>query len=233
MSNPIGWCDITINPITGCLNGCEYCYARKMACRQAGRNGYPGQGHSFDPTFHPDKLQDIYNLRGAGKRVFLDSMGDWFSTGVKPAWIDATIEAVRSKPEHTFLVLTKRPDRIPDLLNCDGIPANLWIGTSITCQGDVHRIEGLQEETPYSHNFLSFEPLHGPISCDLSGIDWVIIGAESGNRKSKIIPEKKWIKDLSDSTRHIPVFMKDNLWYAIQGADKWEWRKEFPKEMQR
>jgi protein gp37 len=209
MSNPIGWCTDTINPITGCLNGCEYCYARKMAFRLRGRFGYP-EDDPFKPTFHPDKLQDIYNLRGAGKRVFLDSMSDWFSEGVKPDWIKQSLEAVEIKPEHTFLVLTKRPDNIP----YQQFPANLWLGVSVTCQNDVYRIECMLENVkPDTHTFVSFEPLHGPISCDLFGIDWVIIGAESGNRKGKIVPKGEWIWDLMTEADYqkIPIFLKDNI----------------------
>lgn len=229
MSNPIGWCDITLNPISGCLNNCPYCYARKMAHRLKGRYGYP-EDEPFKPAFHPDKLQDIYNLRGAGKRVFLDSMSDWGSYGVKTDWIGACIDAIREKPEHTFLVLTKRPSMlVSTLINMFGIPENLWIGVSVTCQEDVQRIYDLNWMMPDTckNRFVSFEPLHGPIEADLSGIGWVIIGAESGNRKGKIVPENEWAYRLVEYARNleIPVFVKDNFAKAKIHS------KEFPREM--
>jgi protein gp37 len=207
MSNPIGWCTETVNCITGCLNSCPYCYARKMANRLKGRYGYPAD-EPFRPTFHPDKLEDIRNLKGKGKRVFLDSMSDWFSLGVDESWIAKTLDVVRFKPDHTFLILTKRPERIPDNLP---IRLNTWIGVSVTCQDDVWRIDELKD-TPFCNLFVSFEPLHGPISCDLSGIEWVIIGAESGNRKGKITPEESWIESIIYPIEgEIPIYMKDNL----------------------
>ncbi|MFA5409066.1 MAG: DUF5131 family protein [Bacilli bacterium] len=231
MSNPIGWCDKTINPITGCLNGCEYCYARKMAKRQAGRNGYP-KDDPFSPTFHFDKLAAIHGLRGKGKRIFLDSMSDWFGPGIEREWVWATIDAVRNKPDHVFLVLTKRPDRISDIIGemIGHMPANLWFGVSVTCQEDVWRIQQLVSGAWTKNNFVSFEPLHGPISCDLSGIEWVIIGAESGNRKGKIVPDVEWVDDLFFGSRGLPIFMKDNLRPII--GDVRGILQEFPEGMQ-
>lgn len=223
MSNPIGWCDLTLNPITGCLNGCKYCYARKMAFRLKGRFGYP-EDEPFRPTFHPEVIQKIKNLKGAGKRIFLDSMSDWFGPGVEPDWIKQSIEAVAGKPEHTFLVLTKRPDNI----RYQTFPANLWLGVSVTCQNDVYRIESMLENVkPDTHTFVSFEPLHGPISCDLTSIEWAIIGAESGNRAGKVIPENGWAYRIVENARNleIPVFVKDNFAKAKIHS------KEFPKEM--
>jgi protein gp37 len=223
MSNPIGWCTDTINPITGCENGCEYCYARKMAHRLKGRFGYP-EDEPFRPTFHPEVIQKIKNLKGDGKRIFLDSMSDWFGPGVEPDWIKLCIKAVASKPEHTFLVLTKRPDQIPHRY----FPSNFWLGVSVTNQTDAWRIDSLYNKTCISQKkFVSFEPLHGPISCDLSGIHWVIIGAESGNRNGRIVPENEWAYRIVEGARNrrIPVFVKDNFSKAKIHS------KEFPEEM--
>jgi protein gp37 len=208
LTNKIGWCDKTINPITGCLNGCNYCYARKMAYRLKGRFGYP-ENEPFRPTFHPDKLQEIYNLCGTHKRIFLDSMGDWFSDGIDPAWINLSINAISKLPNHTFIVLTKRPDNIW----YRDFPDNLWVGISVTCQEDVWRVRALKIHfsDTIKHMFVSFEPLHGPIQTDLSGIDWVIIGAESGNRKGKIMPDIEWVRQICEYARGKPVFLKDNL----------------------
>jgi protein gp37 len=224
----IEWCTDVINPITGCLNGCEYCYARRFAYRLKGRFGYPADD-PFRPTFHSNKLDDIYSLAGTGKRIFLDSMGDWFSPGVNPDWIKKVLFIVEGVPEHTFLVLTKRPDNIPDDLRW---PENLWMGVSVTCQDDVWRIDELVHNSPLpqeSHLFVSFEPLHGSIQTDLSVIEWIIIGAETGNRKGKIIPELGWIQDICTlATFHnIPVFLKNNLQDVVCGS----LRQEIPRSM--
>lgn len=225
--NKIGWCDKTINPITGCLNGCSYCYARKFAHRLAGRAGYPADD-PFRPTFHHDKLQDIYNLPKAHQRVFLDSMGDWFSDGVVCGWISDVVEVVASRPEHTFLVLTKRPDQMMVLRDLD-LPKNLWFGVSVTCQDDLWRADELLHNSPIPEEqpiFLSIEPLHSFIDADFTGIDWLIIGAESGNRKGKIVPKPEWVEHIAWMHEEIPIFMKDNL---RQYMPEHNMLKEFPE----
>jgi protein gp37 len=219
MSKKIEWCDKTLNPISGCLNGCPFCYAKGFAHRQAGverkhpgRSGYPTTGDPFRPTFHSDKIRQILKLGGGSKRVFLDSMGDWFSPGVEIDWIRQTVDAVKRKPEHIFLVLTKRPDRIGEMLDSIDVPGNLWLGTSITTQDDAGRVENLKRHVA-GHKFLSIEPLHGPIEVDLSGIEWVIIGAETGNRKAKIKPKSEWVEAIWKEAEKlgIPVFLKNNI----------------------
>jgi protein gp37 len=234
--NKIGWCSHTVNPITGCSNFgrpgiCgDYCYAARLAIRQQGRNGYP-KGEPFRPTFHPDKLQAIANLTGKGKRVFLNSMSDWFCEGVLPSWIAQIVAAVWEKPEHKFLVLTKRPENVLEMLHCINLPETLWFGVSVTCQADIWRIEALDNALPKKvHKFVSFEPLHGPIHIeDWHGVEWVIIGAESGRRAGRIEPEEKWVKDIFDSWPDevsFPVFMKDNLMPYLPG---WSQIRAFPE----
>lgn len=228
MSNPIGWCDKTVNIITGCNNSCPYCYARRFAARLAGRFGYPAHD-PFAPTFHPDKLSEIYNLKGKGKRIFLDSMGDWFSDGVVCGWIGDVVEAVAARPEHTFLVLTKRPDQMMVLRDLE-LPKNLWFGVSVTCQSDLWRVDELLHNSPIPEEqpvFVSIEPLHGFIDADFTGIDWLIIGAESGNRKGKIVPKPEWITHIEWTNEQIPIFMKDNLKQYL--AEYMNLLQEFPE----
>jgi len=212
--NKIGWCTDTVNPLTGCTQGCEYCYARKMAYRLKGRYGYP-KDDPFKPTFHFDKLAAIYGLKGKGKRVFLSSMGDWFSPGVNREQVWAIIDAVRHKPDHTFLVLTKRPDRMSEILGemIGPMPRNMWFGVSVTCQEDAWRIRSLDSGAWTDRLFVSFEPLLEDLEgIDLSGIQWAIVGAESGNRKDKIIPKSSWVNRLAAmaAAQGIPFFIKDN-----------------------
>ena len=233
----IDWADETINPITGCRNFgrpdiCgDYCYAARMARRLKGRFGYPADD-PFQPTFHPDRLQKINRKRSkTHTRIFLNSMSDLFCEGVNPDWIQQTIEVVCRNEKDLFFVLTKRPERILELLHCISLPKNLWWGVSVTKQQDLWRIAALREALPNVHKFVSFEPLHGPISPDYEGIEWAIIGAESRNRVGRIIPQPAWIAALvSRFPRPIPVFMKKNLRPHIP-AD-WDLVQQFPEGLQ-
>jgi len=214
----IDWADETINPITGCRNFgnkeiCgDYCYAARIARRLKGRFGYPADD-PFRPTFHADRLQKINRKRSkTPARIFLNSMADWFCEGVEPDWIRQIIEAVCRNEKDLFFALTKRPERIQEMLHCITLPENLWWGVSITKQQDLWRIAALRDALPGVHKFVSFEPLHGPISPDYEGIEWAIIGAESRNRVGRVIPQPAWIAALvSRIPRPIPVFMKKNL----------------------
>jgi len=233
----IDWADITINPITGCRNFgnpdiCgDYCYAARMARRLKGRFGYPADD-PFRPTFHPDRLQKINRKRSKTPfRIFLNSMSDWFSEGVDPDWVQQTIEAVCQNEKDLFFVLTKRPERILEMIHCITLPENLWWGVSVTKQQDLWRIAALIDALPNVHKFVSFEPLHGPISPDYEGIEWAIIGAESRSRVGRIIPQPAWIAALvSRFPRPIPVFMKKNLRLHIP-AD-WDLVQQFPEGLQ-
>ena len=231
----IEWCDFTWNPLSGCLNKCPYCYAARMARRLKGRFGYDKQD-PFRPTFHEDKVTepDYLNERGpyaTKPRIFTCSMGDIFSEGVESAWIRDILNVIQDCNFLNFLVLTKRPERILELIHCITLPDNLWWGVSVTKQQDLWRIAALRDSLPGVHKFVSFEPLHGPISPDYEGIEWAIIGAESRNRVGRILPQPAWIAALvSRIPRPIPVFMKENLRPHIP-AD-WDLVQQFPEGLQ-
>jgi len=228
MSNPIGWCDLTINPITGCLYACEYCYARRFAARLAGRTGYPSED-PFQPTFHPEKIDQILKLNGEGKKIFLSSMGDWFSEGVEPEWVERVLQAVALKPDHHFLVLTKRPNRILEGLR---FSQNLWLGVSVTEQSDIWRVAALRKAVPECcHKFVSFEPILGPIHVDLTGIEWAILGAQTG--PGARLPEREWVDglvELISQTPYLPIFMKANL-SELYHSEPWKMVKRFPEDL--
>ena len=237
MSNPIGWCDLTLNPLTGCTNfntqHCgNYCYAARMAKRLAGRFGYP-EDEPFRPTFHKDVLNKIGKIPGTGKRVFLNSMGDWFCE-IRNEWVyeilDQIFEVLYDVPQHHFLVLTKRPERIMEVLHCRNLPPNLWLGVTVTCKADLWRISMLKESIPSAtKRFVSFEPLLGPVYQSgqmLGGVDWVIIGAQTG--PGKVVPETRWLEDLFGAIPvSIPVYQKDNI-QAISPVGNY---KQFPEAM--
>jgi len=234
----IDWADVTINPITGCRNFgnpeiCgDYCYAARMARRLKGRFGYPADD-PFRPAFHPDRLREInWKRNKTPSRIFLNSMADWFSEGVDPDWIRQIIEAVRNNEDDVFFILTKRPERILEMIHCLTLPKNLWWGVSVTKQEDLWRIATLKDSLPAVHKFVSFEPLHGMIcEPDLEGIEWAIIGAESVGRADRIDPRPGWIAYLICCLpRDLPYFMKDNLLPHI--PIEWDHVQQFPEGLQ-
>ena len=221
----IEWAQFTWNPITGCTRGCAYCYARRMAYRLRGRYGYP-QDDPFAPTFHPDRLHEPSQRKKPAK-IFTCSMGEMFDPQVNFLWVDKIFRIMSTVPRHTFQVLTKQPQNALDRLIF--IPDNCWIGISqdgrYTDDSMFHYLLNITAET----KFVSFEPLLGPIpdlDSNLCGIDWVIIGAQTG--PGAVPPEKEWILGIINAARDydIPVFLKDNLnWH--------EQVREWPKEAER
>lgn len=211
----IQWTDWTWNPITGCLRRCHYCYARRMSYRLRGRFGYPDDD-PFRPTLHPDKLDEPLGQKKPAK-IFTVSMGDLFGDGVQIGWVQQVFDTVKSASWHTFQILTKCSERLPHW----NFPSNCWVGITIDRQS---RIEGLPLllETNAKVKFVSFEPLLGSIQADLSGLDWIIIGAQTGPRAIK--PKFKWVEDIVNSAddKSIPVFILSNLDYS-------DIRQEFPR----
>lgn len=238
----IDWCDSTWNPVTGCLHGCEYCYARGIAERFGGKQKYAnifeenepviGEGgkalaypHSFSPTLLRYRLNDYAGKKG--RNIFVCSMADLFGDWVPDSWIEEVFKACEKAPQHNYLFLTKNPWRYEELAQKDKLPkrTNMWYGYSIT--------GGSEEEKAWYRKgyniFNSIEPILDEV--ELFFDKWVIIGAETGRRKDKIVPERKWIEDIVKECRkeNVPVFMKSSL------AEIWgePLIQEFPKELKR
>ena len=230
----IDWADMTWNPVTGCWHNCEYCYAGKIARRFAIRTSYnmdiggcefdcSGKGcetgcmhildgkrtaypYGFDPTFHRYRLDEPAKIKKP-QNIFVCSMADLFGDWVPDEWIEKVFEACEKAPQHRYLFLTKNGKRYRDFSIRQ--TENMWFGQTLT------GIDG--ESLSYSgHNtFLSIEP----ILSEFKAVDmwkkfqWVIIGAESGDRKGKVIPKREWIENIVNycKERNVPVFMKDSL----------------------
>lgn len=246
----IDWCDSTWNPVTGCLHGCEYCYARGIAERFGGKQKYanvfdesePIKGsdgkalaypHSFSPTFHRYRLNDYIGKQG--RNIFVCSMADLFGSWVPENWIDEVFDTCEKAPQHNYLFLTKNVERYCEL-KC-GLPDgdNMWYGTSVTKESEVSRFNSLPA---FHKTFVSIEPILQDLEIKIhnvmfSQIDWVIIGAETGRRKNKVVPERKWIEDIVNECRNayypVPVFMKSSL------AEIWgePLIQEFPAELRK
>lgn len=254
----IDWCDSTWNPVSGCRHGCEYCYARAIANRFApfdlphltedgvfkgindlekpiiteckdGKERICAYPYGFEPTFHRYRLDEYQNKKG--RNIFVCSMADLFGNWVPDEWIDEIFKACDRAPQHNYLFLTKNVERYVGY----GVPIseNMWYGTSITKKSDTDLFNCLPAQC---NTFVSIEPILEDLEVDKCNImfyqvGWFIIGAETGQRKNKVIPERKWIENIVNECRkrNKPVFMKSSL------ADIWgePLIQEFPKELRK
>jgi len=222
MANKIGWCDKTINPVVGCNIRCgDWCYARRQAKRQK-QNCM--MCYRFIPHEHLKRLKQL-TPRQKPMKVFIDSMWDWNSPGVKPEWCRQIIYKMIECPQHIFLILSKNPKGF----SYYEFPENVWLGTSITNMSDEWRAEELRVVgDPELPRFLSLEPMLGYLNIDiLKGIDWVIIGGLSQQGKDPLQPPIIAVECILTACeeRETPVFMKDNLIWP-------EMKREFPKAME-
>lgn len=199
----IEWTDYTWNPITGCLHGCEYCYARKISARF--KTAFP---NGFEPTFHQERLREPFAVKKPSK-VFTVSMGDMFGEWVPDEWIIPIFQVMGACKQHTFQILTKNPGKINRVVSGDMFSPNVWLGTSVESPSALRRIDELRK-VPQFKKFVSFEPLKEEIPPNLTDIDWVIIGAQTN---PLVLPDWDWIDLIVAEAdhHHIPVFVKNNI----------------------
>ena len=198
VKNPDGSRGYVWNPVWGCRNGCPYCYARQLAQRF----GKTEDQKAFEPTWLQSSFDKSFPKKPS--RIFVNSMSDicWWER----EWMERVIERIKEYPEHIFQFLTKKQSIYFDYV----FPSNCWLGFTVTRNEDIEYLLILEENI----NFISLEPLHFKIHLSyLGGYQWVIIGAETGNRKGKVIPQRKWIAEIVDycKANQIPVFLKDSL----------------------
>ena len=282
----IDWCESTWNPVTGCLHGCEYCYARRIAerfrpeyvsgmygtnesevssrtnyelkepmrrCRYESdgvkllyeKTAYP---FGFVPTFHRYRLEEPQRWKKP-RNIFVCSMADLFGEWVPGEWIREIVAACDAAPQHRYLFLTKNPSKYKELdslvhwptfeeTNIEKSRPYMMLGASAT--------NDAQMKVAYDSDadWVSIEPIHERLLSEwfVSSIgsddgqciefrrwEWVVIGAETGNRKDKIIPKKEWIQEIADICLQegTPVFMKESL-RGLMGSD---FKQEFPWEV--
>jgi protein gp37 len=205
----IEWTDATWNPVAGCTvitAGCSNCYAMRMAGRlelmgqtkYAGTTRKSGRRRVWTGQINLDRraLQAPFAWR-TGRRVFVNSMSDLFHEGVPDAFVAEVFEVIERTPQHTYQLLTKRPDRALGLVHALPWPRNLWFGVSVEDEDVLWRVEALRQ-VPAFVRFLSCEPLLGPLdSLSLEGVDWLIAGGESGPGARPI--DQTWVRQLRDA----------------------------------
>ena len=205
----IEWTQTTWNPVTGCSKiseGCKNCYAERMSARLRAM-GVKKYRHGFRVTEHRTTLDEP--LRWIKPRlVFVNSMSDLFHDSVESRFVEAAFEVMNRSQRHTFQVLTKRPERALRLGGLLDWTPNIWLGVSVESQRWLNRIAALRL-TSARTRFLSLEPLLGPLpNLDVTGIDWVIAGGESGPGARAMDPD--WVREIRDKcvARDVPFFFK-------------------------
>jgi len=211
----IEWTEMTWNPVTGCTKisqGCKHCYAERMAKRLTAM-GSDRYRNGFRVTLHPDLL-DVPRKWRQPRVVFVNSMSDLFHEDIPDAFIQRVFATMRDCPQHTFQVLTKRAERLAAIAPRLPWPHNVWMGVSVEDARVVNRI-GYLQKAPAAVRFLSLEPLIGPLEgLRLEGIDWAIVGGESGPHARPMKPE--WVKSILRQCRAASVAFFFKQWGGVR-----------------
>ena len=191
----IEWTDKTWNPITGCTKysaGCAHCYAETMS-RRLHAMGVAKYQREFELTLHEDNLQEPLSWRKA-HNIFVCSMSDLFHEKVPFEFIDKVMATIRQTPQHRYQILTKRAERMAEYCETRAVPENVWVGVTVEAESSKQRIDCLRQ-IPASVHFLSCEPLLESLGqIDLKGIEWVIVGGESGPQARPM--KEEWVLDI-------------------------------------
>lgn len=232
MVNKIGWCDDTWNPVVGCMNKCPYCYAKKISHRFAKQfSKSTGISQHLFEEFTPVWMEKNFNKRFSSKstHIFVNSMSDvsyW-----RKDWLRKVLLRADEMRDKQFMFLTKNYETTLSRFSQMSylIGDNVHLGFTVTCQKDVDQLKVAVEKysVPFKY-FISVEPIHGYIDLDgfrFDRISQIIVGAESGNRKGKIVPELRWVSYFSHLLFHknrklfdpIKLYEKDSLSEVIGG----------------
>lgn len=209
VGSSIEWTEATWNPVTGCTKispGCKHCYAERMAHRLEAM-GQANYANGFRLTLQPQMLDLPLRWRRS-RTVFVNSMSDLFHEDVPLEFVGRVFDVMRRASWHTFQVLTKRADRLRALDRSLAWAPNIWMGVSVESEPYLSRADQLRQ-TRAQVKFLSLEPLLGPLrGLDLRGIDWVIVGGESGPGARPM--QAGWVTEIRDRCRqsHVPFFFK-------------------------
>lgn len=181
----------------------------------------------FAPTLHRYKLNEPQHWKKP-RNIFVCSMADLFGDWVPDEWIEEVFQACEAAPQHRYLFLTKNPKRYVDLYRKNILPIGkgYWYGTTVTSPEQPFFYSNVPDDNP--HTFVSIEPIMGSFGIIKDRPEWVIIGAETGNRKGKVVPCKEWIDEIAEACKRYrtPIFMKESL----RGLMEADFRQEFPWE---
>lgn len=233
----ISWAAWSWNPVTGCLHGCEYCYARDIATNERFRPGFPA---GFTPLFHHERLDApacttipaAHRDDPAWRRVFVCSMADLYGRWVPDEWIRQVHESMLASPQWEYLLLTKFPGRYVGL----DLPSAAWVGTSVDEQKRVRIAENaFREIGGVAVKWLSLEPLREPLEfTDLSMFDWVVIGAQTETRQPDGIvpafsPPAEWVVRITAQAMEAgcKVHWKPNL----RTSPGMRWLNQYPTDV--
>jgi protein gp37 len=233
----IEWTDTTWNPVTGCTKisaGCDHCYAERFSERFRGTPDHPFE-NGFDLTLRPQRLLQPLGWRRP-RMIFVNSMSDLFHKEVPRSFISQVFDTMEQAHWHTSQVLTKRSSLLRNFVReryaGGAAPKHIWLGTSVEDGSKKSRIRHLQE-APAGTRFLSIEPLIGDIGeLNLAGIDWVIVGGESGPKARFMDPA--WVRDIRDQCRKQKVAFFFKQWGGFRpksGGRKLDGREwsEYPR----
>jgi len=232
----ISWAGWSWNPVTGCLHGCEYCYAREIATNERTAAAFP---LGFTPLFHHERLAaprfTVIPEECANdpryERVFVCSMADLYGRWVPDEWINQVHAAMLASPQWQYILLTKFPARYVGL----DLPPNAWVGTSVDEQKRVRLAEdAFRQISDVKVKWLSLEPLREPLEfSDFSMFDWVVIGAQTETRQPNGVveafaPPFDWVARLYVQAKDAgcKVHIKPNCWRSAPGLD---WPNEYPE----
>lgn len=215
----IEWTESTWNPITGCTKvspGCKHCYAERMAKRLKAM-GQPNYANGFKLSMH-DHVLELPLRWKTPQTIFVNSMSDLFHKDVPLDFIQRVFAVMHEAHWHNFQVLTKRAERLAELSPQLEWTENIWMGVSVENKDYAFRIDHLRQTNAHI-KFLSLEPLLGPLSgMNLSGIDWVIVGGESGPGARPMA--ESWVLEIRDQCleAEVPFFFKQ--WGGVQKKRK-------------
>ena len=214
-NSPIEWTDATWNPVTGCSKispGCKHCYAERMASRIKAM-GQKNYSNGFEVTLQPHMLELPLHWK-TPKRVFVNSMSDLFHVDVPASYIKDVFDVMHRAHWHQFQLLTKRAARIEELSPKLKWQPNIWMGVSVENEEYLYRIDHLRK-TGAHVKFLSLEPLLGPLpKMDLRGIDWAIVGGESGPGARPMNAD--WVTDIREQCAEAGVAFFFKQWGGVQ-----------------
>lgn len=214
----IEWTERTWNPVTGCTKisaGCEHCYAETMA-RRLYAMGNPKYHNGFQSTIHPEDLIEPMRWKKPST-IFVCSMSDLFHSDVPFDFIDKVFGVIRNTPQHNYQILTKRAERMAEYFASRTIPSNVWIGVTVENPKAKNRIDHIRN-LKASVRFISCEPLLEDLGeLDLSGINWIIVGGESGVQARPM--KEEWVLNIKRQAdkNNIPFFFKQWGTWSVDG----------------